>query len=215
MSEQSRLAGVTQLSAWVASREDDPAEAWAPPPGLPRGGSRRARAADDHVIEADPEAAVEPEPVDEAAARSIALRALGRRAASRQELDRTLERRDVAPEVREAVLERLESEGLVDDAQLAEDLAERLRERKHLGERGIAAELRKRGLDPAVLERADQDDELQRAIDAAAERRRRLGSLDDETAERRLSGWLQRRGFGGATVRIAIERTRARGPRFR
>nr|WP_241249233.1 regulatory protein RecX [Agrococcus sp. KRD186] len=143
------------------------------------------------------------------------MRALGRRAASRQELDRTLERRDVAPEVREAVLERLESEGLVDDAQLAEDLAERLRERKHLGERGIAAELRKRGLDPAVLERADQDDELQRAIDAAAERRRRLGSLDDETAERRLSGWLQRRGFGGATVRIAIERTRARGPRFR
>ncbi|WP_206446367.1 RecX family transcriptional regulator [Agrococcus sp. KRD186] len=215
MSEQSRLAGVTQLSAWVASREDDPAEAWAPPPGVRSSGSRRARAADDHVIEADPEAAVEPEPVDEEAARSIALRALGRRAASRQELDRTLERRDVAPEVREAVLERLESEGLVDDAQLAEDLAERLRERKHLGERGIAAELRKRGLDPAVLERADQDDELQRAIDAAAERRRRLGSLDDETAERRLSGWLQRRGFGGATVRIAIERTRARGPRFR
>lgn len=215
MSEQGRLAGVTQLSAWIASREDDPAEAWAPPPGVRSSGSRRAGAGSDRPIEAEPEAVGEREPIDEEAARSIALRALGRRAASRQELDRTLERRDVAPEVRQSVLERLESEGLVDDAQLAEDLAERLRERKHLGERGIAAELRKRGLDPAVLERADQDDELQRAIEAATERRRRLGSLDDETAERRLSGWLQRRGFGGSAVRIAIERTRARGPRFR
>nr|WP_241429267.1 regulatory protein RecX [Agrococcus sp. ARC_14] len=145
----------------------------------------------------------------------MALRALGRRAASRQELDRTLERRDVEPEVREAVLDRLAAEGLVDDAQLAQDLAERLRERKHMGERGIAAELRKRGLDPSDIERGDDDDELQRAIDAAAERRRRMGSLDDETAERRLVGWLQRRGFGGSTVRTAIERTRSRGPRFR
>ena len=94
-------------------------------------------------------------------------------------------------------------------------LAERLRERKHMGERGVAAELRRRGLDPDELDDADRDDELQRAIDAATERRRRLGSLDDETAERRLAGWLQRRGFSGGTVRIAIERTRARGPRFR
>jgi regulatory protein len=215
VSEPDRLAGVTQLSAWIASRDDDPAEAWAPPPGLQGNGSRRARAADDALRETEPAEAGEPEPVDADAARSIALRALGRRAASRHELDRTLERRDVGAEVREAVLERLESEGLVDDAQLAADLADRLRERKHLGERGIAAELRKRGLDPAVLDRADDDDELQRAIDAAAERRRRLGSLDDETAERRLAGWLQRRGFGGSTVRIAIERTRPRGPRFR
>ncbi|GEK81082.1 regulatory protein RecX [Agrococcus baldri] len=196
MSERDRLAGVTELSAWIASREDEPGEV----PVTPAGGVRHEQP---------------PEPVDEESARSIALRALGRRAASRQELDRTLERREVEPEVREAVLDRLADEGLVDDAQLAQDLAERLRERKHLGERGIAAELRKRGLDPDAIERSEADDELQRAIDAAAERRRRLGSLDDETAERRLAGWLQRRGFGGSTVRTAIERTRARGPRFR
>lgn len=195
MSDTDRLAGVTELSAWIASREDDPAEA------------RSARSA--------PEDERPVEPVDEESARSIAIRALGRRAASRHELDRTLERRDVEPEVREAVLDRLAGEGLVDDAQLAQDLAERLRERKHLGERGIIAELRKRGLDPADIERDDEDAELQRAIDAAAERRKRMGSLDDVTAERRLAGFLQRRGFGGSAVRIAIERTRARGPRFR
>lgn len=190
MSDPDRLAGVTQLSAWVA-RDTSP------------------QAPDDDGAD------VAKEPVDEDAARSIALRALGRKAASRRELDRTLERREVEPEVRARVLDRLEGEGLVDDAQLARDTAERLRERKHMGERGVAAELRKRGLDPDELDDPDRDDELQRAIDAAGERRRRLGSLDDETAERRLSGWLQRRGFSGGTVRIAIERTRASGPRFR
>ncbi|MGC5078038.1 regulatory protein RecX [Agrococcus sp. DT81.2] len=191
MSDRDRLAGVTQLSTWVA-RDAEP----------------------EPELELEDAAAIER--VDEESARSIALRALGRKAASRQELDRTLERREVEPDVRAAVLDRLEAEGLVDDAQLARDTAERLRERKHLGERGVAAELRKRGLDPDELDDADRDDELQRAIDAAAERRRRMGSLDDETLERRLAGWLQRRGFSGGTVRIAIERTRTRGgPRFR
>lgn len=199
MSDPDRLAGVTQLSAWVA--RDAATE-------------RDHAGAGDDGLDADGQSPAA-EPVDEESARSIALRALGRKGASRRELDRTLERRDVDPEVRAAVLDRLEGEGLVDDAQLARDTAERLRERKHMGERGVAAELRRRGLDPDELDDEDRDDELQRAIDAAADRRRRLGSLDDETAERRLAGWLQRRGFSGGTVRIAIERTRARGPRFR
>ncbi|GAA3611940.1 regulatory protein RecX [Agrococcus terreus] len=202
MSDPDRLAGVVELSAWIAGRDDDDA----------RGPVRE----DGASAASDPDAdAVAPETPDEDAARSIALRALGRKAASRHELDRALERREVESEVREAVLDRLEQEGLVDDAQLAHDLAERLRERKHLGERGVAAELRRRGLDPDVLERPDDGDELERAVEAAADRRRRMGGLDDETAERRLAGFLQRRGFGGGAVRIAIERTRPRGPRFR
>lgn len=194
MSERDRLAGVTELSSWIAAKHDDAA-----PPG------------------ADPEQIGELTggQVDEEAARSIALRALGRRAVSRVELDRTLERRDVDAEVRASVLDRLSAEGLVDDTQLAQEVAARLRERKQLGERGVAAELRRRGLDPSAIEGVDADVELQRAIDAAADRRRRLAGLDEPTVERRLAGFLQRRGFGGSAVRLAIERTRPRGPRFR
>ncbi|WP_083586937.1 regulatory protein RecX [Agrococcus sp. Marseille-P2731] len=206
--DRDRLAAVTELSTWIASKEDDPVEAR---PFI-RGGTWEAP---DDDAEADAGAEVLTEHIDEEAARSIALRALGRRAASRQELDRTLERREVEPEVREAVLDRLADEGLVDDAQLAQDFAERLRVRKHLGERGVAAELRKRGLDADALEPSDDEAELQRAIDAASDRRRRMGSLDDATAERRLAGFLQRRGFGGSLVRIAIEHSRPKGPRFR
>jgi regulatory protein len=220
VSDPDRLAGVTELSSWIAGREEhtgDQPEAEAPTGrGASARGSRsrsgggsRARSA-----ERDDDGALL-EPVDEEAARAIALRALGRRGASRLELDRTLAKRDVDPDVRAAVLDRLVEVALLDDEQLARDEAERLRARKQLGERGIAAALRQRGLDPDVLDESDRDDELQRAIDAAADRRRRMGSLDDETAERRLAGWLQRRGFSGGAVRIAIERSRARGPRFR
>lgn len=205
MSDRDPLAGVTELSAWIASKEDDQ--------GQPQSAARVEQRPGSEAVAVEEEPASER--VDEDSARSMALRALGRRAASRQELDRALERRDVEPEVRDAVLERLADEGLVDDAQLAQDYAERLRERKHLGERGVAAELRKRGLDADLLERSDDEAELQRAIDAASERRRRMGSLDDATAERRLAGFLQRRGFGGSAVRTAIERSRPKGPRFR
>lgn len=217
MSDADRLAGVTELSSWIAGRDertgDQPGAEGPAGPGASRRGSRgrsgggsRGRAG-----ERDDDGA----PVDEEAARAIALRALGRRGASRLELDRALAKRDVEPDVRAAVLDRLVDERYLDDEQLARDEAERLRERKQLGERGIAAALRQRGLDPAVLDEPDRDDELQRAIDAAADRRRRMGSLDDETADRRLAGWLQRRGFSGGAVRLAIERSRPSGPRFR
>ncbi|MCR8670361.1 regulatory protein RecX [Agrococcus sp. HG114] len=203
MSDLDGLAAVTELSTWIAGREERPGSRAEPSVGREQRRDRDAR-------ESGPG-----EPIDEEAARGIALRALGRRAASRFELDRALAKRDVEPQVRAAVLDALERDRYLDDEQLARDEAARLRERKQLGERGIAAALRQRGLDPAVLDEVDRDDELQRAIDAAAERRTRLASLDDETAERRLAGWLQRRGFGGGAVRIAIERTRPRGPRFR
>lgn len=220
MSDADRLAGVTQLSSWIAGRDErsgdqpeaHPLERSGTARHAPRG--RLSAGSRGRAVERDDDGTAL-EPIDEDAARSIALRALGRRGASRLELDQALAKRDVEPDVRAAVLDRLVDERYLDDEQLARDEAERLRERKQLGERGIAAALRQRGLDPAVLDEPDRDDELQRAIDAAADRRRRMGSLDDETAERRLAGWLQRRGFSGGAVRLAIERSRPRGPRFR
>lgn len=213
MSEADRLAGVVELSAWIAERGDDDE-----PVGARRDASRRPGVAPDIMPSDEPSGdgpPGEPEAPDADAARHIALRSLGRRAASRFELDRVLSRRGVERDVRDEVLDRLEADGLVDDARLAQDAAERLRERKAMGQRGVAAALRQRGLDPDDAAPADPDEELERAVEAATERRRRMGSLDDETAERRLAGWLQRRGFSGGVVRIAIERSRPRGPRFR
>jgi regulatory protein len=105
-------------------------------------------------------------------------------------------------------LERLEGVGLIDDVALAQNLVGTLQERKGLGRSAIAAELTRRLLSPAAIEYAleliDTGDELARARELAVARARQLTSYDRETAVRRLSGYLARRGYAGSTVRAAV-----------
>jgi regulatory protein len=79
-------------------------------------------------------------------------------------------------------------------------------------------------LSPAAIEYAlelvDTSDELARARELAVKRAGQLASYDRETAQRRLSGYLARRGYSGSTVRAAVEhalseRHSATGVRFR
>ena len=83
----------------------------------------------------------------------------------------------------------------------------------------IVAELRRRGIDQVAIDAAldaaadDADDEFLRAIDLAEKRARALRGLDRATAERRLAGFLMRKGYGSGVVRIAVERALDGGPR--
>jgi regulatory protein len=79
-------------------------------------------------------------------------------------------------------------------------------------------------LSPAAIEYAlelvDTGDELSRARELAVKRAGQLTSYDRETAQRRLSGYLMRRGYSGSTVRAAVEdalsgRHTTTGVRFR
>jgi regulatory protein len=56
-----------------------------------------------------------------------------------------------------------------------------------------------------ALELVDTGDELARAKQLARKRATQLGSLDRDTAVRRLSGYLQRRGYSGSTIRAAVD----------
>jgi len=140
---------------------------------------------------------------------AISMRALGRKGLSRRELERTLRQRGVGDAAVEAEVARLEGVGLLDDVALAQNLVGTLQERKGLARSGIAAELTRRLLSPAAIEYAleliDSGDELAKAKELAAGRARQLGGLDRQTAERRLSAWLARRGYGGSTVRSAVD----------
>jgi regulatory protein len=142
-------------------------------------------------------------------AENVALHALTRRGMSRREVERTLRARELDDATVEAELERLEGVGLVDDLALAQDLVGRLQERKGLGRSAIAAELTRRLLAPAAisyaLELVDGSEELSRAHEIAEKRAGQLGSYDRETARRRLTGFLQRRGYDGSTVRSAVD----------
>ena len=143
---------------------------------------------------------------------------------SRWELEQVLERREVEPEVAAAELDRLESVGLLDDAALALTLVYTQHTRKGLGRTAIAAELRRRHIDQAVIDDAlteiDDDDEHGRALELAQRRARQLTNLDHEVAERRLSGYLARKGYPGDIVRAVViealgSRGGASGVRFR
>ncbi|WP_420370368.1 regulatory protein RecX [Curtobacterium sp. L1-20] len=162
-----------------------------------------------------------PRPIDEqrADAERLSMRALGRKGVSESELRTMLAQNDLDPDVVEYEIDRLTRVGLLDDVALATDLVDRLHDRKGLGRQGVVAELRRRGIDQAVIDAAldaaadDDDDEFVRAIDLAQKRAGQLRGLDRATAERRLSGYLMRKGYNGGVVRIAVERALSGGGR--
>ncbi|MBB5632150.1 regulatory protein [Cryobacterium mesophilum] len=155
-------------------------------------------------------------------AENVSMSALTRRGQSRWELRQLLLARDLEPNAVEVELERLEGVGLIDDAALAEVIVRTHRERKGLGRAALIAELRRRRIDQDVIDAAVEhlgaDDELERATQLAERRAPQLRNLDHDTAVRRLSGYLQRKGYSGETVRMAIHATLPRqssGVRFR
>jgi regulatory protein len=161
--------------------------------------------------QATPQAAVD-RVVENAAAQKaerVSMNALTRRGMSKREVERSLLARELDDETVASELDRLEGVGLIDDMALAQNLVGILQERKGLGRSAIAAELTRRLLAPAAIEYAlelvDTGDELGRAREIAVKRASQLRSYDHQTAVRRLSAFLMRRGYSGSTVRAAVE----------
>lgn len=149
-------------------------------------------------------------PLGDAEVEKLSMKALTRRSLSRRELERVLRNAEVDEEAILRESERLVRVGLLDDAALAQTLVATLQERKGLGRTAIAAELARRLVAPSAIEYAlelvDSGDELARAREVARKRAAQLSGLDRDTAVRRLSGYLARRGYSGSTVRAAVEK---------
>lgn len=158
-------------------------------------------------------------------AANVSLAGLGRRNMSRWEVENLLRSRDLDDETIDYEIGRLEAVGLVDDRALAETLVRTQHERKGLGRQGIIAELRRRHIEQEIidgaLEALDQDDERERALELAEKRASQLQSYDHDTAKRRLTGFLQRKGYSSEVIRDAVDhalsshRPRPGGVRFR
>jgi regulatory protein len=157
------------------------------------------------------EAAPVPESPDDQRYRAekASMQSLTRRGMSRWELGKVLLARDLDEETVEFELDRLEGVGLIDDAALAETLVRTQHERKGLGRSALTAELRRRHIDQEQIDEAlglvGDDDEQTRATELAVKRAPQLRSLDSETAKRRLSGFLMRKGYSGSVVRAAVD----------
>jgi len=188
------------------------------PGAVPSERARAAAAAVRSVAEADAAAEAEHETAESTLDRvrekagkraaNVSLHQLARRGMSRWELEQVLRKREVDDVVAEAELDRLESVGLLDDEALAVSLVYAARARKGQGRQAIERELRRRHIADDViavaLEDYDEEEEVDRAIEIALKRIAQLGDVDDQTAERRLYGYLQRRGYSGEAVCIAV-----------
>jgi regulatory protein len=142
-------------------------------------------------------------------ASNVSMHQLARRGMSRWELEQVLAKREIEPEIAAAELDRLESVGLLDDAALAVTLVYTQHTRKGLGRSAIEQELKRRHIDPIIIEDALEeiadDDELERATELAVKRIGQMSSYDDETVKRRLHGFLARKGYSSDVVRKAMD----------
>jgi regulatory protein len=134
--------------------------------------------------------------------------ALTRRAVSIREMEKLLKSRDLPDDVVATEIARLEGVNLLNDYDLATDLAERFQRRKGLGASSVKAELGKRLIAIAAIDAAIAElpgDQLELATDEARKRLSRLKGLDKETLNRRLYAYLARRGFRGPEISNAIK----------
>jgi regulatory protein len=146
-----------------------------------------------------------------AAAKEICLRLLTARPRTRAELWDALARKGIGADTAEAVLDRLEEVGLVDDGAFAEMWVHSRHANSGLTRGALVTELRRKGVDEAVARDAADD------VDSAAEEERarelvrkklrgQATARDEATAMRRLVGMLARKGYPqGLVIRVARE----------
>lgn len=136
-----------------------------------------------------------------------AVAMLARRPRSERDIRRRLKQRRLDDDVIETTVGRLREAKLLDDAEYARSFAESRGRTSPRSQRLIVQELRAAGVDgalaaAAVAEQSDED----AAYRLAQARMRNLSTLPSDAFRSRLTGLLQRRGFGWDVTRATVER---------
>jgi regulatory protein len=160
--------------------------------------------------------ALGPDADAEAVARKILLDQLTGQARSRAELASKLAKKAVPEEIAERLLTRFEEVGLVDDEAFARSWVQSRQSGKGLARRALAQELRRKGIDDHVardaLDEVDPDDEVESARMLVRRKMRAVQRVDRNTAIRRLTGMLARKGYpSGVAMRVVREELEAAG----
>jgi regulatory protein len=138
-----------------------------------------------------------------------ALKFLSYRMRSTQEVQRNLQENGVPEEVISNVLERLQRNGLVDDARFAQAWIENRSEYRPRSRRALTMELRQKGISEEVIEEIfdqthGEDEDL--AYQAACKQVRKLKDLEWPEFRRKLGGFLARRGFSYDIIAPVVDR---------
>jgi regulatory protein len=136
----------------------------------------------------------------------LAYKAVSRRDLTVAELRTTLVRKRVPPEAIDDAVAELRDTGFLDDARYARQFAEDKRELEQWGTERIAADLRRRGVDPQLIDAAvsthSRDSELRTALLLLSQRYPR--APQDDRERDRAWGMLVRRGYSSDIAYDAI-----------
>lgn len=140
--------------------------------------------------------------------RESALHLLDVRPRSRAELQRRLTLKGYAQEDLRPVLDQLEKSGLLNDTAFAKMLVRHLRS-KHMGSHRIMLELRSKGIQQDLIDEVlagnDAEREDEQCLAAAEKKVSQYRRLDPVVAKRRLTAFLQRRGFHYDVIKQVVE----------
>ena len=145
----------------------------------------------------------------ESRARNVLLFQLSKGAKSTRQLRDILQRREIDEAIAEQVIVRFTEVGLIDDKAFAQTLVSSRTKFKGLSISAIRRELSQKGVSPEIIDEAlvDVTAEVERAqaFDLASRRIRQMSNLAPEVRQRRLAGYLGRKGYPSATVFAAIK----------
>ncbi len=136
-----------------------------------------------------------------------AVRLLGYRPRSEQEVRRSLAQKDVPQPVIDSAIERLRALGYLDDHAFAEFWVSNRRQFKPLSARALRYELRQKSIAAGIIDEVLQEqDEDEHDYHSAQAQLRRVRSTDRAELRQKLMMFLARRGFAPRLSRDAVTR---------
>lgn len=137
-----------------------------------------------------------------------ALNLIAYRSRAAGELATKLREKGFSPEAVDAAVARMGELGYLDDRDFADRWVESRQSSRPRSARMLKQELRHKGVDREIIESAIEDagiDEYADALELARKRTTTLADLDPAVRERRLTGYLARRGYGFDIIRRVLE----------
>lgn len=145
------------------------------------------------------------------AAKEAAFHLLKFRERSTEEIRDRLRKKQYSAKVIDEVIQHLVDKDFLNDQHFAEMFAEDQLARKNIGPMRLRAELQKKKLPKQLIEHTIEKtyqkyDIREQAEQAAAKKRKTLKNVDAETAYRRLTNYLARRGFSWEVISDVVNR---------
>jgi regulatory protein len=142
--------------------------------------------------------------------RDKAYQLLAARAHSKKELQKKLTQRGFRPELVNAVLEELQKNRLVDDAEFARLFARSRLNNKPMGKRLLRRELWQKGISEEIVDQTlsevfEERSPAELARELAEKRQSRYAHLEGTLRKKRLGDLLLRRGFDWSLVKEVVE----------